>query len=138
VTELPPCLTIRQPYASAIVAGIKKVENRSWHPPAHILGQRILIHAGLRVDRDAWCSSGRDYPMSDTSTIGTRRDAKVLGACTVPGNYSGSASSAAATIRIASSEGRAYRSAILVVVWPSAFAMIERPTELLASRHPKV
>ena len=40
-------LTVQQPWASAIVAGDKRVENRSW--PTSFRG-RIVIHAGGRVD----------------------------------------------------------------------------------------
>lgn len=39
-------LTVKQPFASAIIAGAKSLENRSWRPPARILGERIAIHAG--------------------------------------------------------------------------------------------
>jgi hypothetical protein len=44
-------LTIRQPWASLIVAGIKDVENRSWR--TNYRG-RLGIHAGSRVDQDAF------------------------------------------------------------------------------------
>lgn len=37
-------LTVRQPWASALVHGLKHFEYRSWKIPA---GQRIWIHAGL-------------------------------------------------------------------------------------------
>jgi len=37
-------LTVHQPFAHAIVAGFKNVENRTWRPSR--LGLRILIHAG--------------------------------------------------------------------------------------------
>lgn len=43
-------LTVKQPWASAIVSGRKDIENRSWAPRS-IVGQRILIHAGKTVDR---------------------------------------------------------------------------------------
>lgn len=39
-------LTIWQPWASLIVAGAKPYEFRGWYPPASIIGQRIVIHAG--------------------------------------------------------------------------------------------
>lgn len=39
-------LTVLQPYASAIVFGPKRVENRSWRPPAELIGRRLAIHAG--------------------------------------------------------------------------------------------
>lgn len=41
-------LSIRQPWASLIIAGIKDVENRSWR--TRFRG-RILVHAGLALDR---------------------------------------------------------------------------------------
>lgn len=41
------CLTVKQPWAEAIVRGIKDVENRSW--PTNHRGL-LLIHAGLSVD----------------------------------------------------------------------------------------
>jgi hypothetical protein len=40
-------LTIRQPWASLIVAGAKPFEFRTWRPHASVIGQRIAIHAGL-------------------------------------------------------------------------------------------
>ncbi len=39
-------LTIRQPWADAIVHGTKRTENRTWPAPASAVGSRILIHAG--------------------------------------------------------------------------------------------
>ncbi|NOW46218.1 hypothetical protein FHW96_002376 [Novosphingobium sp. SG751A] len=44
-------LTIWQPWASLITAGAKPYEFRSWRPPASLIGQRIVIHAGkAKVD----------------------------------------------------------------------------------------
>ncbi|MGP8162769.1 MAG: ASCH domain-containing protein [Acidimicrobiales bacterium] len=43
-------LTIRQPWASLIMAGIKDVENRTWR--TNYRG-RLVIHAGARDDRQA-------------------------------------------------------------------------------------
>jgi len=43
-------LTVRQPWASLIVAGIKDVENRSWR--TNYRG-RLGIHAGNGIDHDA-------------------------------------------------------------------------------------
>jgi hypothetical protein len=39
-------ITIRQPWVSCIFHHGKSVENRSWAPPAALLGHRIAIHAG--------------------------------------------------------------------------------------------
>ena len=38
-------ITIKQPWASLIVHGIKDIENRSWPCPKKFIGQRVLIHA---------------------------------------------------------------------------------------------
>ena len=43
-------LTIKQPWASLIMAGVKRVENRTW--TTHHRGP-LAIHAGKSVDRDA-------------------------------------------------------------------------------------
>ncbi|MFC3228808.1 ASCH domain-containing protein [Marinibaculum pumilum] len=43
------CLSIRQPYAFAIVNGWKPVENRSWWTPFR---GPVWIHAGKREERD--------------------------------------------------------------------------------------
>lgn len=47
------CLSVRQPWASAIFELGKVVENRTW-----TTGYRgiLLIHASLRVDKDFWGS----------------------------------------------------------------------------------
>lgn len=42
-----PALTIKQPWAALIIAGIKDVENRSWTTPHRGL---LLIHAGITDD----------------------------------------------------------------------------------------
>jgi hypothetical protein len=46
---LPPCLTVKQPYASAIIAGVKPVEYRTWRAPDRLIGEMLLIHAGKRL-----------------------------------------------------------------------------------------
>ncbi len=46
-------LTLWQPWSWAIAHAGKRIENRSWKPPASILGQRIAIHAGKKLDLDA-------------------------------------------------------------------------------------
>ena len=38
-------ITIKQPWASLIVHGIKDIENRTWPCPKKDLGQRVLIHS---------------------------------------------------------------------------------------------
>lgn len=46
------CLTIHQPWASAIAVGPKRIENRGVHPPFGLIGNMLGIHAGKRVDGD--------------------------------------------------------------------------------------
>ena len=41
-------LTIKQPWAYLIAAGIKDIENRTWKCPQKYIGQRILIHASAK------------------------------------------------------------------------------------------
>lgn len=38
-------ISIKQPWASLIVHGIKDIENRTWKCPKKYIGQRVLIHA---------------------------------------------------------------------------------------------
>lgn len=46
-------LTVRQPWAGAIVHQTKRVENRTWALPAKQHDARILIHAAALPDRNA-------------------------------------------------------------------------------------
>ncbi|MEU6925509.1 hypothetical protein [Streptomyces sp. NPDC046631] len=46
-------LTVRQPWAGAIVHQEKRVENRTWKLPAKHHGARVLIHAGAQLDKNA-------------------------------------------------------------------------------------
>ena len=57
------CLSVRQPWASALVMGAKTVENRTWLPPKSAKQKRLLIHASktpteiprwARTQLDAW------------------------------------------------------------------------------------
>ncbi|MCA0027385.1 MULTISPECIES: ASCH domain-containing protein [unclassified Mesorhizobium] len=46
-------VTIWQPWATLIIAGVKPYEFRSWPAPGALRGQRIAIHAGARPVRKA-------------------------------------------------------------------------------------
>ena len=41
-------ISIKQPWAYLIAAGIKDIENRTWKCPQKYIGQRILIHASSK------------------------------------------------------------------------------------------
>ena len=43
-------ITIKQPFATLIVDGVKDVENRSWVLPNKYIGERVLIHASKSKD----------------------------------------------------------------------------------------
>ena len=50
--QITMCISLHQPFASLIAAGLKKTETRTWKPPAWRLGARLGIHAARRWERD--------------------------------------------------------------------------------------
>ena len=42
-------LTLHQPWATLIAAGVKTMETRSWGPPESLIGHRIALHAGKQI-----------------------------------------------------------------------------------------
>lgn len=38
-------ITVKQPWASLIVHGIKDIENRTWPCPKRYIGKRVLIYS---------------------------------------------------------------------------------------------
>ena len=50
-------ISIKQPWASLIVHGIKDIENRTWKCPQKYIGQRILIHASAKPTVKGNCIS---------------------------------------------------------------------------------
>lgn len=51
-------LTLIQPWSWAIAHAGKRVENRTWAPPASVIGQRVAIHAGKKLDDDGCITVG--------------------------------------------------------------------------------
>lgn len=43
-------LTLIQPWATCISHGSKRIENRGWRPSFVMLGQKLAIHAGTKLD----------------------------------------------------------------------------------------
>jgi hypothetical protein len=43
-------ISIKQPWASLIVEGIKDIENRTWKCSEKYIGQRVLVHASGKMD----------------------------------------------------------------------------------------
>ena len=57
-------ITLWQPFATLISEGRKRYETRSWAPPAHLIGERIAIHAGAK--RSKWQSeAAREFGLDD-------------------------------------------------------------------------
>jgi hypothetical protein len=51
-------LTLTEPWASAVAAGFKRIETRSWRAPHFVVGQRIAIHAAKRMTDDDLAFAG--------------------------------------------------------------------------------
>lgn len=49
--KITHALSIKQPWASMICEGVKDIENRTWKPPAFLIGQRFAIHASKQCDQ---------------------------------------------------------------------------------------
>lgn len=112
-----PVLSIHQPYASLITAGVKRWETRSWPCPARYVGQRIAIastvqretygcHSCLvpscrRVAANTWvCKRCGDEFHDDPSWPGDRPTGCILGTVVItdsvpineaPGKWTGQA-----------------------------------------------
>jgi hypothetical protein len=74
-------LTVRQPWASAIAYGSKRVENRTYAFPRGLAGLMIAIHAGKGHDPDAALPIGCSWPEVKAHPLGA-----VLAVATVTGH----------------------------------------------------
>lgn len=45
-------LSLTQPWAWSMVHGPKRIENRTWPVPEHLIGQTIAVHASAKWDKD--------------------------------------------------------------------------------------
>lgn len=78
-------ISIKQPWAEAILQGVKKVENRTWSPTGH--GGKLILHTGLNMDRQ-----GQSWLLDcylDESVRGPRWDGCVQAEPWVLGAYLG-------------------------------------------------
>lgn len=53
-------ISIKQPWTSLIVHGIKDIENRTWKCPQKYIGQRVLIHAAKTAVKEGWKALTRE------------------------------------------------------------------------------
>lgn len=53
IAAMTHALSIRQPWAAALLNGLKPVENRSWPLPPKYVNKPLLLHAGKAKPRSA-------------------------------------------------------------------------------------
>lgn len=46
-----PAISVRQPWAAALICGLKDIENRTWPLPPKYINKPILLHAGKAKPR---------------------------------------------------------------------------------------
>lgn len=54
-------LTVKQPWAYLLCAGIKDIENRTWKLPEKYNGERVLIHASANKKLNLLALTGEQY-----------------------------------------------------------------------------
>lgn len=47
-------ITLREPWATLVAIGAKRIETRSWKAPDWLIGQRIAIHAAKGLTENEW------------------------------------------------------------------------------------
>lgn len=47
-------ISVKQPWAYLLCAGIKGIENRTWKLPDKYKGERVLIHASAKTDKEPY------------------------------------------------------------------------------------
>ncbi|MEQ9078605.1 MAG: hypothetical protein RLP09_32365, partial [Sandaracinaceae bacterium] len=78
-------LTLHRPWSDAIVHSTKRVENRTWRPPASAIGCMFAIHAGQRFDADSVWPEGDRPRLSEDSPTGIVGVARLRGWIRVSG-----------------------------------------------------
>src|SRR5262249_13006032 len=73
-----PCITVRQPFAGLLAAGIKPVENRS---QAYNSRGELAIHAGKTVDAEALERAELNFPAAPLTALGAVLAVGVVAGC---------------------------------------------------------
>ena len=73
-------LSVRQPWTDLILFEGKDIENRTWPLPKKMIGQRIYLHAGKKLDKVA----AQDYYPPD-GALHANRLGSILGEVTITG-----------------------------------------------------
>lgn len=77
-------ITVKQPWASLIVHGIKDIENRTWPCHKKYIGQRVLIHASGKsmsvtsVNSKLLFTSKQDWVLGEKTLLST---SDIVGFC---------------------------------------------------------
>ena len=80
-------ISIKQPWASLIVQGLKKIENRTWKCPQKYIGTRILIHASAKPVKEGWnaLTKGQHYELPVEIPINKLSTSKIIGSVKIVG-----------------------------------------------------
>jgi len=77
-------ITLHSPWAQCIIYGTKRVENRTWKPPAKVRGERLVIHCGKTDDKEKWAEL-RDSDIGYTPTEENWHAGHIIGSVRVIG-----------------------------------------------------
>lgn len=72
-------LTIHQPWAGLIMAGLKTVENRTWRPHHLKPGERFAIHAGRDTDVADWVVEEMQKRLTTATAVYCAENGVILG-----------------------------------------------------------
>lgn len=81
MNPIEKALSIKQPWAYLIAAGIKDIENRTWKCPEKYIGQRILIHASAKPEKIG-------FEMEGQATVVEIQRSSALNKCEEDGLFS--------------------------------------------------
>jgi hypothetical protein len=71
-------LTIHQPWAGLIMAGIKTIENRGWRPSI-APGTRFAVHAGRDCDVEDWVVEEMERRLTPATAVMCGENGVILG-----------------------------------------------------------
>lgn len=71
-------LTLIQPWATHVIHGGKRIENRKVNAPAALVGQRFAVHAGLKYNDNAPPFVSAEIPVLHGHVIGVARIERVI------------------------------------------------------------
>ena len=70
-------LSLHQPWATLIAAGVENIETRSWPPPQNLIGQHIAIHAAKKIVSFPDTPACREFNDAVNNALGHDRQGKI-------------------------------------------------------------